>query len=197
MKKIILLFSAFIISAIIFTSCSTTGVTLTKRHYRNGYNLEVSSAQTKPAERAQNVIQPETVNKPVETEPEYASTAETSEKSYIKHKPFSFDQKEEGTAAVQESKSVDEKKGRKNFTNTIKQVSGFTKVANVKRAINKTFSHNADERNLGGLIWTLAGILLVLWLISLLTGGWGLGNFLHIFLVLALILILLRLIHVI
>ncbi|MFY9310702.1 MAG: lmo0937 family membrane protein [Bacteroidia bacterium] len=197
MKKIILLISTAIISAIIFNSCSTTGVTLTKRHYRSGYNLEISSAQTKPAEKGKNDVQPEAVSKPVEpvTEPEYASVSDNGEKSYLKHKPFSFDLKDNEQA---ESETSETKVEHKNvLQKMVKASTALTKVSTVKKTISKTFKRADDSHSLGGLIWTLAGILLVLWLISLLTGGWGLGNFIHIFLVVALILVLLRLIHVI
>ncbi len=196
MKKVILLISSCFIVSIILTSCGTTGVSLTKRHYRSGYNLEVSSAQTKSGSKAEKISEAQTPDETVEAvvetpvEIQYASAGETNENSYIKHKPVSFNQKDVASAESGSKAGISEKKESK------KLISAVAKVSSIKNTINKTFKRAHEGTNLGGLIWTIAVILLVLWLISLLTGGWGLGGFLHIFLVVALILILLRLLHV-
>lgn len=200
MKKLLLSTGAFLSAIIILSSCGSTGVSLTKRHYRNGYNLEVSSAKTNteskhaavavtPAKEVETIV--------AETLTEVASTNASDENSIIKHKPFSFNSNESASVnssiSENESKSiVSATKGSK-IKNVVKKMVAVKKTADLKPIINKAESDN----NLGGLIWTLVGILLVVWLVSLLTGGWGLGNFLHVFLVVALVLILLRLIHVI
>lgn len=197
MKKTILLISSCIIAAIIFSSCGTTGVSLTKRHYRSGYNLEISSAQTKTDSKAEKNNEAQTLNTTAETVNEttaetiYASIDATNENSYVKHKTFSFNQKEVVPVESGNMGNVSTKKERKKTSLLV------AKASHIKGTINRAFKPALAEHDLGGLIWTLAGILLVLWLVSLLTGGWGLGGFLHIFLVVALILILLRLIHVI
>jgi hypothetical protein len=54
----------------------------------------------------------------------------------------------------------------------------------------------SDHEGGGYWLWTLIAILIVIWLISLLTGGWGLGGLIYIFLVVALVLLLLRLLSI-
>ena len=200
MKKLLLSTGAFLSAVIIFSSCGSTGVSLTKRHYRSGYNLEVSSAKTTetkhvnvaevPAKEVETIV--------VERPTEVASANSSNENSIIKHKPFSFNSNYETTSEDSRTTAGENTgvavKGIK-IKNVVKKVTAIREAVNLKQIIN----HKAEDgdRSLGGLIWTLVGILLVVWLISLLTGGWGLGNFLHIFLVVALVLILLRLIHVI
>ena len=197
MKKIILLSCTFIVATVIFTSCGTTGVSLTKRHYRSGYNLEISSNQTKPdskrVETQEKQVVTESVTIDVPAEAQYASAGTTNENSYLQHKPFTFDQ-EDITPETSAKAAVSPKK-KKIAGNSLRKISSAAKIATGKNNLSKTFKAR-DDGSLGGLIWTIAGILLVVWLISLLTGGWGLGGFLHIFLVVALILILLRLLHV-
>lgn len=199
MKKLLLSTGAFLSAVIIFSSCGTTGVSLTKRHYRSGYNLEISSAKTHVEAKKESVaeIPVNEIESVAEMPTELASAGSSNENNIIKHKPFSFNSietiPEETTASANENTNT-VVKGNK-VKNVVKKVAAVKESINLKRIINHTAAD--DGRSLGGLIWTLIGILLVVWLISLLTGGWGLGNFLHIFLVVALVLILLRLIHVI
>jgi hypothetical protein len=62
--------------------------------------------------------------------------------------------------------------------------------------VQKVASKKQAEMH-GGLLWTLVLILLVIWLLAMLTGGWGLGGLIYIFLVVALVILLLRLLGII
>jgi hypothetical protein len=54
----------------------------------------------------------------------------------------------------------------------------------------------ADHDDPGYLLWTIIAVLIIIWLISLLTGGWGLGGFIYVFLVVALVLLLFRILGI-
>lgn len=203
MKNLFLSIIALVVTSIFFSSCNQ-GISLTKRHYRNGYNLEVSG---KPGKT--KTIEIETFENPLHEQPEYAST-QSSVENYIQAKPFSFvDDSSGNTVKSDKEKNSGNNKGTIHVNkNPSKQKSKM--VSSVKRIANNIFSlkheisenkksvRNSDEpRGGGGLIWTIIAVLLVLWLLSLLTGGWGLGGLLYLFLIVALVLILFRLLRII
>lgn len=206
MKKLFTLITFCVATSIFFTSCNqTVGISLTKRHYRNGYNLEVSGKPSK-AKTAEIVT---IENTPLE-EPEYASTKSSGE-NYIKPKPISFlnNNSSENTIRAGNEENVVNNKGNTHLNKTTSKPTSKI-ISFVKKNVEKPFSlkhilsenktsvRNADStRGGGGLIWTIIAVLLVLWLLSLLTGGWGLGGLLYLFLIVALVLILLRLLEVI
>jgi hemin uptake protein HemP len=186
-----------------FSSCNQpTGVSLTKRHYMNGYNLEISSKQAKPSKPTRfitsNILTPE-IDRAEQTA---SSSLGTSGENYIKQDQLSFLNNESGS-----SQNSTSRKGEiyvKHNGAVSKIVSSIKMVAKKPFAFKQVFPenkisvrHDGDVRGGGGLIWTIIVVLLVLWLLSLLTGGWGLGGLLYIFLVVALILILLRLLRII
>lgn len=55
----------------------------------------------------------------------------------------------------------------------------------------------AADRGNGSFLWTIILVLLVIWLLAFLTGGWGLGGLIYLFLVVALVMLLLRLLGII
>ncbi len=190
-------------ASILFSSCNqTTGISLTKRHYRNGYNLEVSGKPSKTTKKAAQSEEVAITETKTAEQPEYASVETSSGESYIKHEPVSFNKqnsKKSETEAVAETKQITAKTAKKSSRFMAAAKSAVKTPFALKRimAENKAIAMADDARSGGGLIWTIVGVLLIVWLISLLTGGWGLGGFIYIFLVVALVLILLRLIGVI
>ncbi len=204
MKKLFTLILFFVTTSIFFTSCNqTVGISLTKRHYRSGYNLEVSGKPSKV-----KTAEVETIENTAPEEQEYASTQSSGE-NYIKPKPMSFtDNSSENTVKVDNEANVANNKGTTRLDKTpsskpsSKIVSSVKSIAKSPFSFKKVFSQiktsvvDSDHGG-GSLIWTIIVVLLVLWLLSLLTGGWGLGGLLYLFLVVALVLILLRLLGVI
>lgn len=203
MKNFLYLIIFFVVINIFFSSCNQS-ISLTKRHYRNGYNLEVSGKPSKA-----KTIEVETVENTINEQPEYASI-QSSDENYIQPKPLSF--KNDGS----ENPVKSNKEGNSDYNKeTIhinktpakpisKIVSSVKRIAKTPFSLKQIISENRtslrnqdDTRGGGGLIWTIIAVLLILWLLSLLTGGWGLGGLLYLFLVVALILILLRLLRVI
>lgn len=205
MKKLFTLIIFFVATSIFFTSCNqTVGISLTKRHYRSGYNLEVSGKPSKV-----KTAEVETIENTAPEEQEYASIQSSGE-NYIKPKPMSFtDNSSENTVKVDNEANVANNKGAGHLNKTTSKPSSKI-ISSVKSIAKRPFSFknvfsqiktsvlNVDSDHGGGsLIWTIIVVLLVLWLLSLLTGGWGLGGLLYLFLVVALVLILLRLLGVI
>ncbi|MES2139989.1 MAG: DUF5670 family protein [Bacteroidota bacterium] len=205
MKKLFTLIIFFVATSIFFTSCNqTVGISLTKRHYRSGYNLEVSGKPSKV-----KTAELETMENTSPEELEYASIQSSGE-NYIKPKPMSFiDNSSENTIKADNEANVVNNNGTGHLNKTTskplsKIISSVKRIAKtpflLKHVISEneiSFGKDDDTRDKGGLIWTIIAVLLVLWLLSLLTGGWGLGGLLYLFLVVALVLILLRLLGVI
>lgn len=201
MKKLFHFIVFFVVTSIFFSACNQ-GVSLTKRHYRNGYNLEVSGKTSKA-----KTIEIETFENTSLEQPEYASI-QSSDENYIQPKPLSFiNNGSENTVTPDKEGNSENNKGTIQVNKTpskpiSKIVSSVKRIAktpfSLKHVIseNKTSVRNQDDtRGGGGLIWTIIAVLLVLWLLSLLTGGWGLGGLLYLFLIVALVLILFRLLR--
>jgi hypothetical protein len=203
MKKLQIYFILFISAAIFFSSCETS---LIKRHYRKGYDFDFT--------KKQKALTSESKFAKVESDlPVYAS-AQPSGKEYLKPHSLSPLTNE---VEINEfySPTTDSKSEIKNSathkthehtqikkSNTLppnKKVTKFQELKNFSN-LKKIISRHDDDVDVhyhGGLIWTIISVLLVLWLLSLLTGGWGLGGLIYIFLVVALVLILLRLLRII
>ncbi len=77
-----------------------------------------------------------------------------------------------------------------------KPLKNFGKINCAKTEKKKVSVDDGDYRMHSGLLWTIVLVFLILWLLSLLTGGWGLGGLLYLFLVVALVVILLRLLGI-
>ncbi|OFY86181.1 MAG: hypothetical protein A3F72_06925 [Bacteroidetes bacterium RIFCSPLOWO2_12_FULL_35_15] len=206
MKKINYLILLAVIASNIFTSCrETLPFSVTKRHYRNGYNVEIAAKKPK-SEVIQSVIVAGENEKIVKSNNTLLKTTEDNKNqnsiSLVKNSSSIKENRneKEKTSATNKGGVYFKKKAAKTFSKMRSVVNLVSKVALPSKQIipiNKIKNHERAEHPLGGIIWTLICVFFVLWLISLLTGGWGLGAFLHLFLVVALVLILLRLLWVI
>lgn len=192
--------------ACFFFSCNnSTGVSLTKRHYRNGYNVEMAGKIKNDNHHmvTNEFTKPE---KQKSEQPEYASIRVSDERD-INNNHYSLNSGIKKNDAKVVLKNMDQKSknsspSNKNvskiLTNTGKFISKIPFASKIILPKIKATNHpNAAANDGGNLVWTIIGVLLVLWLLSLLTGGWGLGGLIYLFLVVALVLILLRLLRVI
>ncbi len=186
-------------SIVLFSCGKQSGISLTKRHYRNGYNIEISGNENETKTYSRNMEKKE--------KPEYAGLKNGEQQQFeVKHSSTMYekvDLSENSSAKGRIIKKVDENK------RVYASIKGGQKIPTVStmhrpslRAThllldNKVTTSSDEGHYYGGLIWTIIAVLLVLWLLSLLTGGWGLGGFLYIFLVVALVLIALRLLSII
>jgi hypothetical protein len=179
------LFTLSLIACIFLASCS-----LTKRHYTNGYyvthndgkpSLTKSKEQITYKEKkqslhtAQNIYDNKSVDSPqpislAANEAIAANNIKTPDKTA----PAPAHKKHEGYNVPK----IFQQENAKSFQ---------AKKAKPDELVVDALS----------LFWIVILILLILWLLAILTGGWGLGEFVHILLVVALILLILWILRVI
>jgi cobalamin biosynthesis Mg chelatase CobN len=195
MKKLVQLSAYLLLVGIILSSCSP--ITITKRHYKKGFytdfgfknqarNNKTVSSEVKETEYAAqtSVEEPaieESASVTVSTPPETATSVmdnPTEDKQVL----VATEETSEKPAGIPTLKSKME---------TAKQV---MKNAN---KIKKTLAKSPASGEAHSLLWIIVVIILILWLISLLFGGFGLGGLIHLLLVVALILLILWLLRII
>lgn len=191
MKNLFNCITLIIGTSVLFSSCSHQDLALTKRHYRNGYYVERT---TKPADQKTKAQEPAYSEQPV-TAPEEAM--EPKMESNLLAGTDNSNKTGQGDITQDNStiKSADK-------IGTNKSVIPYFSIVDSKKNTPKTFLENksplkkmlrSSDGGGHGLIWTIIVILLIIWLIALLTGGWGLGGLLWLILVVALVLLILRL----
>jgi hypothetical protein len=197
MKKLLLLWPAIIIAALLFTSCSTT---ITKRHYRKGFFVQHHKHPAKTDIR-QNEVLPEQIAR-VEI-PEIKSEAKGEERGELvfpkTSQPKAVKEADKGGAvAAAKTKS-----------------SPRDKVMRVARLADKLTPGNVITQRIptasaekvgpeGGLIaatlslfWIVLVVLLILYIIGILTEGFGLGPIIHLLGVIFLVMLILWLLGVV
>jgi hypothetical protein len=195
---IILIFSF----ALILSSCgSQSGISLTKRHYRNGYHVELGKGKL-PQTAKVEVKSDEVIDIEQSTEAEQlindkvtpgsASLATEPEKQVIlaNNETAAINHKQD--AAVGESEAKPATGKNKLFSEGTGSIKKVIKNSGIKEMIKSNSNTASASEDGGGLLWTIIAILLVLWLIGLLTGT-TLGGLIYILLVVALVLVLIRL----
>jgi hypothetical protein len=195
MKKLFTSAILFVTACLVLSSCAEqlSTISVAKRHYRNGYYVNIHN------------------NKPVELKtkemksflPEAYSLASIDKKEDTKNDVV----KNEKSTDVPEfpltaSASTDNSKHRNTTTSIIPHKAKLIKMlvqnsAKIKNIVSSDTKNVKKIRSGGGLIWTIIVILLVLWLISFLAGGFGLGGLLYLLLVVALVLLLLRILGIV
>jgi hypothetical protein len=192
MKKLFAPFALFTVAVLLLSSCSNlTKISLTKRHYRSGYFVDFGGKKTAPA----------IAKLPARTKHQnLSSVIAKSEGSLAINTPTVNSEKPViSQNKIQENPPV-------NLTRySTKQLltEPFTIAENPSVQNKQTFS---EENFSGGgpiasdglsLLWIVIVILLILWLVGLLAGGWGLGGLINILLIIALVLLILWLLHIV
>lgn len=180
MKKISVFILLVSISVLITSCMEHKFLSVSKRHYRNGYYLDLSSNRS--------VHDASTVGSGKKS-----TVSGTDQNTLVSEPELTEPTKEDPEIIVYQPQLKEERSS----------ISAPSPMKLFERT-NCVFSkrHNAlcgmlkDHEDSGYILWTIISILIVLWLISLLTGGWGLGGLIYIFLVVALVLLLLRLLSV-
>jgi len=202
MKKLITLSVICIIASLVFPSCKSE-VSVTKRHYTRGYYVahghktvksEISLKNKEKivrfkTDKPSNVLQ--TKNKkdenvavsnfyriPVTNNSAYTASNEKKQSHSNSNqtiKPL------KNNSDVDESKSIEER-----FTDLKNDISTS------KKSVRAT--HNHEEYS---LLWIIIVVVLILWVLGFLAGGFGLGGLINLLLLVALILFILWLLKVI
>lgn len=193
MKKIYTSILLTFLAALFFSACNSS-ITIKKRHYRKGYyiniNREWNNASCNEAENEAQLI---TREKDAESMP--AKISPGSEKSFPALKnsqadEFSPQSKEHKTKKVISTYKTHYQLPGKMLA---KKIDALKKNQAVKK-INAVKDINDDDGY--SLLWIVILILLILWLLGVLSGGWGLGGLLYILLVIALVLLILWLLKI-
>jgi cobalamin biosynthesis Mg chelatase CobN len=189
LQQLLLLLAILIIAS----SCNNSrGISITKRHYSKGNYVSVNK-KLKSKNHHKNEDQWLTNNE-VNNETEAKINESTQEETVV-----------EANAAVKVNQPIKEKSNRltqminsANQEKTKEAASNSNDLLKVKKG-NKIFQAvkakaNGEARS---LFWLVITILLIIWLVALISGGWGLGGLVNILLLIALILFILWLLRLI
>lgn len=192
MKKIIISPILFIAVCLLFSSCAQdfSGNAISKRHYRSGYHIALNN------------------NKPVESKmiqsKKFIPDAFTLAVEEIKETTNDNVVENERSLNVEElplvaSATTDNSKQGTNATTTVPQKAKAIKTllknsSKIKETVSSVKDVKKGHRN-GGLIWTIIVILLILWLLGFIIGGFG--GLLYLLLVIALVLLILKILGII
>jgi hypothetical protein len=187
LKIIFLLFA----SAILFTSCKTASIT--KRHYNKGYYVSHTHKKKAPAkvEREPGKITPSEVAKAEVLVPKHtvASPVKEEEKSLAASTP----QEEFIPAAKPAKKFFGRNNNNSVYTNEQVDVKEF--VRNPVKLAKMAAKDTGDDAL--SLLWILIVVLLILYIVGILTEGFGLGGIIHVLGVIVLVLLILWLLRII
>jgi len=183
----------FLAILIIASSCNNSrGISITKRHYSKGNYVSVNKKQKAKTQHKseENLL----TSNQVKNETEAKQSESTLEETTI-----------EANAVVKLNQPIKEKSNRltqminsANQEKTREAASNSNDLLKVKKG-NKIFQAvkakaNGEARS---LFWLVITILLIIWLVALISGGWGLGGLVNILLLIALILFILWLLRLI
>ncbi|HKC69125.1 MAG TPA: DUF5670 family protein [Bacteroidia bacterium] len=185
MKKHLFTF-AIITCAILISSCS-----MMKRRYTNGYYI--SHSNNNPA----TAITQEQVNEKKNNPSLYTIKNKENNNPDYSSKPIAIAENEPISVNNQKtiSKSAPAIIHKRHLGYNAEKIileQENTKTIKAKKSNTESLAEDALS-----LFWIIILILLILWLVAILTGGWGLGWTVHLLLVIALILLILWLLRII
>ena len=197
MKNLIKYISASIIAALLFSSCESN-FSITKRHYTSGYYIDYTkNNKGLTSNPSENIAK---VNASV---PLVAVQAPVKAANVAQAPTQNNDQNNQVVISNNNSK-----KAKTNLQAITKPLQ-VTK-AGVFSSIPKEDKHtlfeapnvitnsaDRDDSRALSLLWLVIVIILVLWLIAILAGGFGLGGLINLLLLIALILLVLWLLRII
>jgi len=192
-------------SLLLFSCSQTPGLSITKRLYRNGYAVDFNSGKPLQHEKPQAIVEddqnkelpvsallqtPKVDNDAIQVEPRLAnSTIINSSEEGGDHVLLTVkndaarDVHWVKPALASAEKAIHSTK--KSFVNSI-----FSKDLPVNESRKAFRYHHAD---VDSVLWTIISILIILCIISFLMGGWGVGGFIYLLLIVSLALLLFRL----
>lgn len=201
MKNLFVPFTLIILAGAMFSSCSNTSkLSITKRHYRSGYYVNWGSkkqtlAVTKIPATTRHQVTPEVIAKSENTVASKPSIV-ASLKSVIIQKLAPSKK-----IQISENRTVNSTSSGKNIFST--NANATNNVTESQSVNNKQAIYDANDGDGGSseraalsLLWIVIVVILILWLIGILAGGWGLGGLINLLLVIALILLILWLLRI-
>ena len=194
MKKLISYSIVFTLVGIYFSSCTTLSVN--KRRYNKGYHISYTKARqsVKANEKTETLaVQTKSVS------PFYILKDITDSRPIINNLNQVKSHKDLGVVASndKQKKNVVLKKNILPILN-YKRVSLENTSAQIQNVYHKLKKSDRDSGDGDGLslFWIVILVLLILWAVGLLAGGFGIGGLINILLVIALILLILWLLKI-
>jgi hypothetical protein len=198
MKNLIKFCAALITASVLFSSCESN-FSITKRHYNKGYYIDYTKSNKAITSKADNNISQNPTMVSVNTGQNVVkqdAVPVNSVQSIV----------EKNAIAVTSIKKALPKVGLRPVATqnlpvkTEANESSFlgnnsTRYNSPEKATNITDGDHGERRALS-LLWLVIVIVLILWLIGLLAGGFGLGGFINLLLLVALILLILWLLRI-
>lgn len=192
MRKLSLFYISFIAGSLLLISCSQISTfSVTKRHYRDGYYIDINSGK-----QAEHISQQVLKQNRMDNRRIVIAENKPENKSYTSAGATIINKKDgNGGKIANRGKVVTHMHPIRQGMNA-PMTSVYKDAAIQKMVSNKKTSSQDNIDSPGYWLWTIIVLLFLVWLLSLLTGGWGLGGLIYIFLVVALILLIFRLLSV-
>lgn len=197
MKAFIRFSALCLITGIVISSCSPN-LSVTKRHYNKGYyvahrdNKPSATAEKQPGElsaiQKQHSTPASTTDNALNTQPDVTQNRQVSRTT------TNAALRTKGASKSPPSSATQNRPGQF-MRHPIKTIGEHTARLKPVRMLHEKMSRSSDDDALS-LFWIVILILLILWAVGLLSGGFGLGGLINILLVIALILLILWLLRV-
>ncbi len=197
MKNLLTRIILFIGAGILITSCGHGS--LTKRHYRNGYHFDYANKPPTPKATDRKIVSLKQPSQPS------SSSQQTIEVAVEEEVFASVDNNTYGkqiNMATNKSATLkhnDNKITIESFSNSQPlnaEIDAREPLSNIKLQ-NKLMLKSATSNDALSLFWLVIMIIIIIWLIAFLGGGWGLGGLINLLLLVALILFILWLLRLI
>lgn len=193
MKKLIPLSAAFLFACMMFSSCSSN-FEITKRRYTKGYFIDRGSNKDMTYVAVEKIKMPETATSlthtGVLTEPAITANSSINSIGNVSGATIMTSLKKAGHITPPRT-SFKEQPGTS--VNACAHVIGVSSLISVAKS---GYDDNSRREGLS-LFWLVILVILILWAIGLLAGGFGLGWIINILLVIALILLILWLLRLV
>jgi len=194
MKKIITFSTICIIASIFFSSCSSN-LSVAKRHFNNGYYVAYStSKQVVHTPKEEEKLLQNKTRKPL-----YSLQNKTEQNAIEEYS----DQSTTGSSDVVASnentqhKAIPQRSTKQALKQKIKIIENTSpKIKHVFFKTQEIHSVSSDNEGLS-LFWLVILVILILWALGLLAGGFGLGGLINLLLLIALILLILWLLRIV
>jgi hypothetical protein len=167
------------------------GLTLEKRHYTKGYYTEHRHRLSDPIAGTPKKVP---VDRARTQEPQHTASGEkiTKHENVLPSVSDAVQDKDDYYSPL-----VDPQKNR---TLTASTTTTFSHALNLPHRITralKSSSGTTTSDDVLSLFWIVILVLLILWAVAFLMGGWGLGGLVHLLLVVALVLFILWILKII
>lgn len=193
MKQVITLSAICIVLGMLLSSCSSN-MSIAKRHYNNGYYISYNNGkQSVPKSKAEETVQTKT-NKHLH--PEQNKIGQNTIVENLPERHISDNNDVVASNDQKPGKTISQRMLKQELRQKIKFFE--YPAVQIKQSISesKKGSSDASDEDALSLLWIVIAVILILWLVGFLTGGFGLGGLINLLLVIALVLLILWLLRI-